>query len=321
MLLGLAAAFVGGASDAQISVEPAPAKWKLSGNFEKSRDARTNISGAACFSLKTCIVVNDEKKYAEFFSIKDTEIKPGDVIRLIDDSEKGNPDAEGAAYDSGFFYITGSHGRGRHHPEKNDDLSYLVFRFPVDTATGAPPFEVSEQKVVGVESSARLRAVIKDLLPEFYDQPLDDNGANIEGIAVKDGRMYLGFRGPSVNGEAFVISVDAGVVFVPDKALDGRLIPLKLGADTGIRDLAAVSNGLLILSGPVNEQKVAPTVRYWDITTKMPGPATELAVADKHAKAETLLILNDEAGEPWRVLVMFDGPVNGDPTEYLIPRQ
>jgi hypothetical protein len=45
-----------------------------------------------------------------------------------------------------------------------------------------------------------------------------------------------------------------------------------------------------------------------------------LVVADKTAKAETLLILKDEAGEPWRALVMFDGPENGAPTEYLIPR-
>jgi len=294
--------------------------WKLSADFEKSKDARTNVSGAACFSFKSCIVVNDEKKYAQFFTISGTEIRPGKVIRLVDNSASGDPDAEGAAYDNGFFYITGSHGRGRHHPEKNDDLSYLVFRFAVDTTTGAPTFQVSEDQVVGVESSSRLREAIRDALPKFYDKPLDDNGANIEGIAVKDGRMYLGFRGPSVDGDAFLISVDAEAVFVAQKALDTRLIPLKLGADTGIRDLAAVSHGLLILSGPVNDQKVTPAVRLWNPATQKLGQPTELVVADKKAKAETLLILNDDAGQPWRALVMFDGPENGAPTEYLIPR-
>ncbi|QDW39630.1 DUF3616 domain-containing protein [Bradyrhizobium sp. KBS0727] len=321
ILIGLAAAVGGGTSIAQTRViEPVPVKWKLSDDFEKSRDARTNISGAACFTFKTCVAVNDEKKYAQFFAINGTEIRPGKVIRLIDDQASGNPDAEGAAYDNGFFYITGSHGRGRHHPEKNDDLSYLVFRFAIDTTTGAPPFHISEDKVVGVESSSRLREVIKDELPKFYDKPLDDNGANVEGIAVKDGRMYLGFRGPSVDGDAFLISVDAEAVFTAHKALDARLIPLKLGTDTGVRDLAAVSNGLLILSGPVNDQTVTPAVRLLNPATEKLGQPTELAVADKTAKAETLLILKDEAGQPWRALVMFDGPENGAPTEYLIPR-
>lgn len=320
ILLGLAVAFASGAGIAQTRIEPAPTKWKLKDDFQKSEHARTNISGAACFSSKTCIVVNDEKKYAEFFAIKDTEIKPGDVIRLVDDSIKGDPDTEGAAYDNGYFYITGSHGRGRHNPDKNDDLSYRVFRFPIDTKTGEPPFHVSEDKVVGVEASSRLRGVIKDLLPKFYDKPLDDSGANVEGITVKDGRMYLGFRGPSVDGEAFVIAVDAGAVFTPDKPLGAKLITLKLGADTGIRDLAAVTNGLLILSGPVNDQKVVPAVRLWNPGDNSLGSANSLAVSDKDAKAETLLILNDEAGQPWRALVMFDGPDNGDPTEYLIPR-
>jgi hypothetical protein len=31
-------------------------------------------------------------------------------------------------------------------------------------------------------------------------------------------------------------------------------------------------------------------------------------------------VLNDKTNEPWRVLVMFDGPENGAPTEYLVPR-
>jgi hypothetical protein len=41
---------------------------------------------------------------------------------------------------------------------------------------------------------------------------------------------------------------------------------------------------------------------------------------DGEAKAETLLVLRDQANEPWRVLILFDGPENGAPTEYLVPR-
>ena len=54
----------------------------------------------------------------------------------------------------------------------------------------------------------------------------------------------------------------------------------------------------------------------------LPNTADVLAIPDAHRKhkAETLLVLDDRKGKPYRVLVMFDGPENGGPTEYLIPR-
>lgn len=198
----------------------------------------------------------------------------------------------------------------------------MVFRFPVDKVSGQPTFEVSEDNVVGVERSARLRAAIKDKLLFVFNQPLACNGANIEGIAVKDGRMYLGLRGPSVDGSAFILSVDANAVFTEGQPLGQDLKELKLGADAGIRDLASVEGGLLVLSGPVNDQAVTPAVFLWNEKTEALKKLGELAIPDplKGAKAETLLVLKDAGGEPWRVLVMFDGPENGAPTEYLIPR-
>ncbi len=106
--------------------------------------------------------------------------------------------------------------------------------------------------MVGVQSSCRIRDVIKAEVRKFYDKPLDKNGVNIEGIAVKDGRMYLGLRGPSENDSAYVISVDARAAFAPDQELEATADKLQLGPDTGIRDLAAVADGLLVLTGPVN---------------------------------------------------------------------
>jgi hypothetical protein len=327
LLLALAASLAGpGMAAAQTRLEPAATTWTVSENFKKSSDARTNLSGAACTTrmppFSSCLIVNDEKKYAQFFSIEGAVINPGKVIRLVDENAKGNPDSEAACYDNGFFYITGSHGRSRHHPEKNSDPSYVVFRIPVDKATGAPAFDVSEDEVSGVEMSRRLRGALRDKVSAFFDQPLSSNGVNIEGIAVKDGRMHLGLRGPSDNGNAFIISVDAEAVFTADKGLDAAARTLHLGPHTGIRDLAAVSDGLLVLTGPVNEQAVTPAIFHWNPDTGALRLLKELKIPDMatEAKAETLLILKDADGEPWRALVMFDGPENGAPTEYLIPR-
>lgn len=299
--------------------------WQLSEPFKKSADARTNISGAACAAtspaFKSCLVVNDEKKYAQFFVLEGTTINPGKVIRLLGDKASGDPDAEGAAYDDGYFYVIGSHGRKRHHPDDSNPTSYHLFRIPVDKTTGKPPFPISDDEVIGVETSVlRLRGAIKEALPAAYDKPLGENGANIEGIAVTDGRMYLGFRGPTDDGKAYILAVDAKAVFTEHAPLNAELKTLPLGATTGIRDIAAVSGGLLLLTGPVNEQQITPAIVFYDPTTGTLGTAHTIKVADTAAKAETLLVLGDTRGEPRRVLVMFDGPENGAPTQYLVPR-
>jgi len=243
------------------------------------------------------------------------------VIKLLSDQASGDPDAEGAAYDDGYFYVIGSHGRKRHHPDDGNPTSYHVFRIPVDKATGVPPYEISDDDVIGVEASVmRLRGAIKDALPSAYDKPLGENGANIEGIAVADGRMYLGFRGPSDDGKAYILAVDAKAVFMESAPLNAELKSVPLGTTVGIRDIAAVSGGLLLLTGPVNEQPITPSIVFYDPKTGALGTSHPLKVADTTAKAETLLLLSDSAGQPWRVLVMFDGPENGAPAQYLVPR-
>jgi len=316
------------AGHAEQKLPPTATKWSLQDNFGKNVEARTNLSGAACARtappFASCLIANDEKKYAQFFSLDGNTVAPGKLIRLVDQDANGDPDAEGVAYSDGHFYVVGSHGRSRHGNKPNDS-SYVVFRFPVDKTTGKPTFAVSEDQVTGIESSTRLRQALMtdEAIKSFYDKPLAENGINIEGIAVKGGRMHLGLRGPSQAGHAFVLSVDAAATFTTDRSLDAAVRSLMLGESAGIRDLAAVDDGVLVLSGPVNEQPVAPAVFLWDDRSGALKKLAELQRPEdvqETAKAEILLVLNDAPGQPWRILVMFDGPENGAPTEYLIPR-
>lgn len=135
--------------------------------------------------------------------------------------------------------------------------------------------------------------------------------------------MHLGFRGPSVEGQAFILSVDAGAAFTSDKPLHPKVVRLPLGPATGIRDLAAVRDGLVLLTGPVNDQAVAPMLWHW---TDKTGTLTSLGALlppknlPAGAKAETVLVLRDEAGKPLRLLIMYDGAENGFPTEYRVKR-
>ncbi|MFD2183605.1 DUF3616 domain-containing protein [Rhodoplanes azumiensis] len=316
------------------ALAPETKSWSVDGDFaRKAADetprtrARMNLSGAACAPTRprfaSCLIVNDEKKYAQFFSVKDRTLAPGAVIRLVGKDVKGDPDAEGAAFADRFFYVIGSHGRPR-HGDGAGRSRFVVLRFPVD-ARGRPAFEVSEEEPTGVEVSSRLGEAIRDAagLGAFYDQPLDHNGVNIEGIAVKDGRMHLGFRGPSVDGDGFVLSVDADAVFTPDEPLHPKVTRLRLGKTTGIRDLAAVRDGLIVLTGPVNEQAVVPALWHWNDKSGALTPLGTLTPAKglpEDAKAETVLVLQDAPKRPLRVLILYDGAENGAPTEYRVKR-
>lgn len=318
------------ASGADKPLAPERIEWRVTDIFEKdAKDAelrdqpRMNLSGAACAPTKrpfrVCLMVNDEKKYAQFFSIKGRKIKPKKLIRLSDADK--DPDGEGAAYADGFFYVAGSHGRKRHGPTPNDS-SYVIFRFPVDPASGKPPFKVSEDEVVGVQSTSRLRDAIRtgDGIKDFYEQPLAEGGVNIEGIAVKGGRMHLGLRGPSRDGKAFILSVDAAAAFSKDADLKAKVSELPLGTDTGIRDLAAVGDGILVLAGPTREEAVPYAVWRWKEGSAPEQLATlDLKGVPEGAKAEILLLLAEKP-KSYRVLVMFDGVENGGPLSFKLPR-
>ena len=323
-------------------IAPEEIEWMPSSSFEKDdkkekpkNRPRMNLSGAACVpttpKFTSCLIANDEKKYAQFFSIDGTTLSPLKLIRLS--NEDKDPDAEGVAYAEGYFYVAGSHGRSR-HGDKDNDASYAVFRFPVDPATAMPPFKVTDKKVAAeVESSARLRKAIKNAcvardnqpddcsIKKLFNQSLAKGGVNIEGIAVKDGRMHFGLRGPSRGGNAYLLSVDAEAMFKKHANLNSKATSLPLGTDTGIRDLAAVSDGILVLAGPTRKEDVPYAVWLWDgVGNNARQLATlDLSGIDGEGKAEVLLPLAEDSSNI-RVLVMFDGIENGGAVSFMIPR-
>src|ERR1044072_3540897 len=108
----LACAVCAPAARAGDAIEPVAA-WSGQGDFAKNEEARTNLSGAACATkaapFRACLIVNDQKNYAQFFSIDGTRLVPGAVVRLREGGD-GDPDLEGAAHDNRFFSAVGSHG-------------------------------------------------------------------------------------------------------------------------------------------------------------------------------------------------------------------
>lgn len=315
---------------AQPTVQPAGPAWKVEPPFAKNAEARKALSGAACAptSPPVCLVANDEKKYAQFFSIKDKTLVPSTVIRLVPDKEDGfefdELDTEGIAYDGGYFYVVGSHGAPRKPDKPLDPSRFFLFRFKVDTQSGLPDFKLDGEVPVdpkSIEKKNTLREVIKAApqIGAFAEKPLSQNGANVEGIAVKGERIFLGFRGPSVGDNAFILSVDRNGVF-GGGAMNPKVDALALGKDIGIRDLAPLKSGMLVLAGPAPDAAGTYAIAHWNEQTNALKPLAKLAGIPAGGKAETLIVLEDNEQAAYRVLVLIESIENGHPLEYVVAR-
>ncbi|XUJ34803.1 DUF3616 domain-containing protein [Bradyrhizobium japonicum] len=172
-------------------------------------------------------------------------------------------------------------------------------------------------------SSSRLRKVLKndDDVEAYFNEPLAEGGVNIEGIAVRNGRMYFGLRGPSVKRRAYVLSVNADALFTKHGDLKPDTASLDLGRipdpGPGRRQGRRVDT-----RRPTRDEGVPYTVWLWDgssETAAKPLATLDLSKVKEGAKAEILLPLEEDATSI-RVLVMFDSVENGGARSFKIKR-
>ncbi|EJT01471.1 DUF3616 domain-containing protein [Rhizobium sp. CCGE 510] len=327
MKIGLIAALVLFASAGNAAeISATDQSWSVDPKFEKTDKVRLALSGAACVpDTNQCLIVNDEKKYAEFFTIGPHLLRPGRVIKLLPDTVDGvemdEIDAEGVVFLNGSFYITGSHGLSRKTGELKPSI-FHVFRFAVDANAGLPAFEFNDDDVAPtIDSTPKLRGIIKDQaeLAPFAEVKLDKNGANIEGIAAQGSDLLFGFRAPLVGAgkdHAVVLRVDANRLFGKGKPA-AKLHTLKLEPGLGIRDMAVAKSGVLLLAGPSGEAKGEPSLWLWDGTSATPTKLGTLPGIAPSEKAETVLVIKDDATS-LHLLVLFDSILDGGPREYIV---
>lgn len=337
-------------------------EFKMNGKFTgKKKDAdsgvpASNLSGGACMPAKAdgsraCLFIDDETRHAQFATLRGADIDVGAVIKLIDKEENpgvlGQPpeiegmdaeagfsemDGEAVAYAEPYFYVAGSHGFTR---KKNrfSLASFMLARIRVDKDgipagnNGAvlPPERWKEAVTV----TYRLGDILghAEGISDYFGKDLDeDNGLNLEGLVVADGRLIAGLRAPGEGKDAYLVAAEVEPLFAPgNERASGaaEVIPVPLGKQTGIRDLAALPDGrLLILAGPVQEQLVpyrlflaeakpdAEPVHLADIET----PETE---DGERSRAEALVPLSQKGAE-LRLLVLFDGLPNGGAREITV---
>jgi hypothetical protein len=307
-----------------------PVRGKLQGENGKKSES---VSGIACATTegfpRACLVIDDNLQEAQFVTVKDGEIIAGDMISLIDNSFEGKNlelDSEGVAYADGFFYVIGSHGHPRDSKQRLDpDRDAARIAAHIAASSQIVRFRSEGGRATGpVERTPKLRTLIAQQpdLKGYQDQRLENNGLTIEGIAVRRGRILVGFRGPLLSGDrAAVLSVSVDGVF-GNGAPDGHLHRLFLGKGTGVRDLAAFRDGVLVLGGPSASGPGPYGIYWWDGESDNARLLEDLAdVVGKKGKrkAEALLPL-DEDESHLRLLVLFDGEKEGAPVAVKLPR-
>ena len=322
-----------------------------------------DLSGIACRPAgdgHTCLVVNDESPLAQLAGLHRRRLVPGRTIDLI--ANIGSPlagatppagtfgseaaarpvssercpdrnldkdfdefDGEGIAYapagSGGFFYVVGSHACGRSNASRRRS-THLLARIPVDDAgTPSGPAELTWRL-----GEALLRA---EPIRDHYGLPLDRTrqGLDIEGIAARsDGELILGLRAPQLGNDAVVLRVRASELFdaTPGSRPSVRVARIPLGGGTGIRDLAALPDGrLLVLTGAPQDQVGIPQQILAVTPDDQPVWAVQRVLARitlprPEAKAEGIAVLGTSS-DAMSVLVLFEDVERDNPVELSIP--
>ncbi|MDR6869724.1 hypothetical protein J2Y55_000717 [Bosea sp. BE125] len=296
-----------------------------------------DVSGMACMPARDgkqrCLLINDENTAAQFATLRDGALTPGESVPLLGDAPSpatlGAPpavacpeqgkfrdlDGESVAFSASHFYVAGSHGCSRHSGQFRLSAFHLA-RIKVDAngrAEGAPELTYRLSDLLRRAGSAG----------GFFGRDLmSANGMNVEAIAVAGDRLWAGLRAPSLDGKAFLVGASLADLFAtghePARG-EPRLVAVPLGGQRGFRDLAALKDGrLLALAGPAQEQDLDYAVMLID--PARPGAVRELGRLRNRdsAKAEALVVTGEDAAG-LTVLIGYDGPKNGKFEEYRLP--
>jgi len=234
-------------------------------------------------------------------------------------SQSGEIDIEGIAVEGNTVYVTGSHSRKRktikfgktyaanrerHFEVAKEESRAQLFRFTWPLASGEKP------------ERATLFDFFKenDFFKTFRKVPSKENGIDIEGLAVRDGVLYFGFRSPVTRGNLVpILKMRFG------QPENHEILFVDIGG-SGIRGMTAVENGFLILAGPSAEAPGDFGIYFWDGLEHIPGKGqvrrtlTHLAEVSTRqgVKPEGITVI-DSDGDCHRVLVISDGAAKGHP--------
>ncbi|GGK74613.1 DUF3616 domain-containing protein [Rufibacter glacialis] len=226
-----------------------------------------------------------------------------DLTEYLDlpDGKNSEIDIEGMGVSGGYLWLVGSHSLKRKKPRKEESVDkqikrlakvaseanrYLLARIPLvqDIATGEftlskecksqedPSKTLKAAQLIGAhEGNQLMHAIKKDPhLKDFLPIPGKDNGFDIEGLDMQEGRIFMGLRGPVLRGWAMVLELEL------EEAEEEGFLQLKTNGDgllykkhflhlmgKGIRELRIKGDDLYVLAGPTMDLDGTIAVYRW----------------------------------------------------------
>lgn len=282
-----------------------------------------DLSGIACISPTHCLIGSDEGRAVQAVELSRSErtLRVLSTIELLPSGDE--IDIEAIAAEGDCYYIIGSHGLAKKSGRFQENR-YKLFRMRVDRDTGLPV------SAAGSLAVASLADVLRNdpVLGPYFAKPLQQKGINIEGLAIRDGQLFVGLRNPNLDGFAHVIQVGADDVFASVGQPQYTLHRLRLGEGLGIREMVATRAGFLIIAGNAGSEPSENFPEsvdyeqgrgYWMFSWSGKGPEVNNVgkIPNTPAKAEAMTVL-DESDDHTTVLILFDGVENGRPSVYRI---
>lgn len=254
--------------------------------YSNINDLRTEIS--SCLATGDNLWLSyDEDAGIERLTISENGYAHHKHYELFDffdlPSGKGEVDMEALAYQEPYLWFCGSMSLKRDSPSPDDSLEdqlddlsdidldenrFSLGCIPCIKRNGNYELmretEHNGKKVKasmlrgGTKSTELHNALLRDEhLDRFMMIPCKDNGFDIEGLAVYNERIFIGLRGPVLNGYAIILEIGC-------KEFEGELLLSKNGEEDklyrkhfinlngmGIRELNITKNGdLYLLAGP-----------------------------------------------------------------------
>lgn len=268
------------------------------------------------------------------------------VPPTADAEEMVEADLEGLAYENGELWLVGSHSLKRKKPKSGTDKAAqqlakisrdgnrnLLARIPVVAADGSYRLVRREGRrsaacLAGNGENNELTAALRDdpHLAPFLAIPGKDNGFDIEGLAIADGRLFLGLRGPVLRGWAVILELEVETDADSPERLHLKPIAhddrpylkhfLQLGG-LGIRDLCRHDNDLLILAGPTMDLDGPVRILRWlegarrHTSGEMVADDAlqwllDIPYGDGDDHAEGMTLFSPDGGNTQALLVVYD---------------
>ncbi|MFY9227120.1 MAG: DUF3616 domain-containing protein [Blastocatellia bacterium] len=327
----------------------------------KNDDELLENMSAVLYMGEHIFLASDEKKSIERVSKTDNNtyakyetFKLKEIINLPFTGKGDEIDIEGLDYDGKYLWLVGSHSTKREKvknkpPEgiltREENIKrlgtvrfssnrYILARIPLvngklvknDANLSLVASQLACDKVGG-QLSTTSNDLIKELekddhIKEFLKIPSKDNGFDIEGLAVKNGKVFLGLRGPVLRGIAIIIELELEVdsqdpTLLRLKDLDNGKKYKKHFLDLnglGVRDICIVENDFYILAGPTMTHDGLIGVFRWinganALADSLDTPAFAFPV--EHAKGKNRaegLSLYSQENDNLSFLVVYNSP-------------